>query len=377
MSLSYTPETDLDWEAEKICRWGAARAGVIVVAPFVGTMALMANEVYMITRLGDLRGVELEEGAVLGLLSSLGAAFVGQTLVTLIPFAPVQIPVGISVTYAVGKVADAWIKAGRPEDIAVFKEVYEQARQEGMDNIDEFTNMNCKSQPLGDENKRFNIDGNKLFRQVMTAADQTEKNLTDRVQRFGEKILKPLVQQGKNWLQVQSMEDLKNRQVIVPYTEIISILRRKTAGSDILITDLRYSADNRLMIAVSSEEYGAAEILLSVRSFIISKTHSAAEFMVEDFSVRDNSIAEFILDLVGSKLILSLADVLFEKIDLENERLITEYSKRIWKVDFTESIKASRLSEPKVMEKSLLDFIKIDAITPMPQGLKLSIKAAE
>ena len=52
---------DIEWEAEKICRWGAARAGVIVVAPLVGTMALMANEVYMIMRLGELRGVKLEE----------------------------------------------------------------------------------------------------------------------------------------------------------------------------------------------------------------------------------------------------------------------------------------------------------------------------
>ena len=44
---------DIEWEAEKICRWGAARAGVIVVAPLVGTMALMANEVYMIMRLAS------------------------------------------------------------------------------------------------------------------------------------------------------------------------------------------------------------------------------------------------------------------------------------------------------------------------------------
>ena len=84
---------DIEWEAEKICRWGAARAGVIVVAPLVGTMALMANEVYMIMRLGELRGVKLEESAVLGLLTSLGATFVGQTLVTLIPIAPIQVPV--------------------------------------------------------------------------------------------------------------------------------------------------------------------------------------------------------------------------------------------------------------------------------------------
>ena len=54
---------DVEREAEKICLWGAARAGVIVVAPLVGTMALMANEVYMIMRLGELRGVKLEESA--------------------------------------------------------------------------------------------------------------------------------------------------------------------------------------------------------------------------------------------------------------------------------------------------------------------------
>lgn len=46
---------DTDKEAEDICRWAAARAGVIVVAPVVGTMTLMANEVYMITRLAKLR----------------------------------------------------------------------------------------------------------------------------------------------------------------------------------------------------------------------------------------------------------------------------------------------------------------------------------
>lgn len=48
---------------------------MIVVAPLVGTMALMANEVYMIMRLGELRGVKLEESAVLGLLTSAGGDF--------------------------------------------------------------------------------------------------------------------------------------------------------------------------------------------------------------------------------------------------------------------------------------------------------------
>lgn len=170
---------DVELEAEKICRWAAARAGVIVVAPLVGTMALMANEVYMITRLANLRGIKLEEGAVLGLLGSLGGIFVGQTLVTLIPFAPLQIPVGISVTYAVGKVANAWLKAGRPEDIAAFKEVFDEARSEGMKRAKEFENLDCKDTPLGDESRRFDLDSQKTFDNVTRKADDAEATLVD------------------------------------------------------------------------------------------------------------------------------------------------------------------------------------------------------
>ena len=75
---------DIARESERIIRWGAARASVIVMTPFLGSLALMANEVYMITRLCDLRGVELETGAIAGLIGSLGASFVGQTVFTFI-----------------------------------------------------------------------------------------------------------------------------------------------------------------------------------------------------------------------------------------------------------------------------------------------------
>lgn len=170
---------NIEWEAEKICRWAAARAGVIVVAPVVGTMALMANEVYMITRLAELRGIKLSESAVLGLLGSLGATFVGQTLVTLIPFAPVQIPVGISVTYAVGKVANAWLKAGRPEDVAAFKEIFDEAKDEGLRRFQEFRDMDCKDKPLGDESKRFSLDSQEVFDNVRRKADAAEYKLSD------------------------------------------------------------------------------------------------------------------------------------------------------------------------------------------------------
>lgn len=179
---------DVDAEAERICRWGAARAGVIVVAPLVGTIALMANEVYMIMRLAELRGIKLDESAVLGLLGSLGGTFVGKTMVTLIPFAPLQLPVGISVTYAVGRVANAWLKAGKPEDIASFREIYEDARREGMENYKKFEDMECKDQPLGDENRIFDYDPQQLFDVLARKSDELEEKLSEKWKDLKEKL---------------------------------------------------------------------------------------------------------------------------------------------------------------------------------------------
>ena len=48
-------------EAESLCRWAAARAGVIVVAPLLGTMSLVANEIYLIIKLGKVYGEEISE----------------------------------------------------------------------------------------------------------------------------------------------------------------------------------------------------------------------------------------------------------------------------------------------------------------------------
>ena len=54
-----TPEADVevtfiddrDKEAEGLIHWAAARAGVIVAAPLLGTVSLIANEVYMISKI--------------------------------------------------------------------------------------------------------------------------------------------------------------------------------------------------------------------------------------------------------------------------------------------------------------------------------------
>ena len=142
-------------EADALCKWAAARAGVIVVAPLLGTMALIANQIYMIIQLGKVYEEEISESMAVSILGSLGTVFVGQTVATLIPFAPLQIPIAVGTTYGLGKVVTEWLRTGKPQDLSAFKTVYDNAVAEAKKNIDIFKNDPNKDKPLGDETKKF------------------------------------------------------------------------------------------------------------------------------------------------------------------------------------------------------------------------------
>ena len=153
-------EAEIDAEVESLCRWAAGRAGVIVVAPVLGQFALMANEIYLIKRIADVYGKKLTEAAGTAFVGALGGAFVGQSLVTLIPFPPLQIPIGMGVTYAVGKAANAWIKDDMPElkdGADKYRDVFEQAKQQAKSLLDVFKSNPDKEKPLGDEEKKFKV----------------------------------------------------------------------------------------------------------------------------------------------------------------------------------------------------------------------------
>jgi len=145
----------LDEEAESICRWGAARAGVIVVVPVAGVIALMANEVYMIIRIAGIYGVKINESAATAFIGAMGGAFVGQALALMIPFPPMQIPIAIGVTYAIGKTAQAWIRDGMPADMTKYKDTFESFKAEAKNIVNELSIHPFKSKPLGDEKRDF------------------------------------------------------------------------------------------------------------------------------------------------------------------------------------------------------------------------------
>lgn len=102
-----------------------------MAAPLLGTAALVANEVYMISKIGTVYGVELNQKAVLSFIGSLGATVVGSTLATLIPISFMQIPIGVSVTYGIGKAAQRWIKDGMPDDTKPYRAVLKKKRRKG------------------------------------------------------------------------------------------------------------------------------------------------------------------------------------------------------------------------------------------------------
>lgn len=368
---------DIEWEAEKICRWGAARAGVIVVAPVFGTMALMANEVYMIMRLGELRGVKLEEGAVLGLLTSLGATFIGQTLVTLIPIAPLQVPVGISVTYAVGKAANAWIKAGRPEDLAEFREIYETARKEGMKHSDDFEKMGCKDTPLGDESKRFELKEFKdalrsksgdLFTRLEKQADQAEAVLAAKLTAVGEK-LRPLQAKGQLWFSAQNWERLSRGQLVVPYSEIVTYVRQSLAGSDFTLLSLTYAEPDLLRLEVRHTVHGVLTLLLRVEVFNVDAGDAFTRLELVDFAVADNDFAQVLVELLGSKLILAIVDLLIDRVDIDADLVTSKYEQGRISVDFTAALQQSSFQQKKVLDRSLFDVLHLVGLAPQPEGI--------
>lgn len=374
-------DIDTEWEAEKICRWGAARSSVLVVTPLLGTMALIANEVYMISRLADLRGIKLSEGAALGLLASLGATFVGQSVFTLLPIPVIQIPLAISITYGVGRAANAWLKAGRPEDIAAFREVYEKARKEGAENADTFSNMDCKEEPLGDESRTFDLQALKkqvknmktedVFNNMKNKADKAENTLSQKIKGFNERIVNPLKNKSDRWIPAQNWQQLSRGELVIPYSEIKQYMTRSLAGSDFALLEAGFLAPDRLRMSLQHNTYGTLELKLSVLDFYVDQQEACAHIKVEGFDIFNNDFASLVVNTVGDKLIIAILDMAFDKVTIENKGVVTTYEDGVIGLDFAKTLHESQLGKTSFLKKSVLDVVHLTNLSVVGEGLKL------
>ena len=374
-------DIDTEWEAEKLCRWGAARASVLVVAPVFGTMALIANEVYMITRLADLRGVKISEGTALGLLGSLGATFIGQSVFTLLPIPAIQIPLAVSITYGVGKAANAWLKAGRPEDVASFREVFEKARKEGADNADTFSNMDCKDQPLGDESKKFDLNalkekmktvkGEEVFAGVKTTADKAESTIYQKIKDFNDRIVNPLKTKSDRWISAQNWQQLSRGELVIPYSEIKMYMTKALAGSDFALLDIGFLAPDYLRMNLQHNTYGTLELKLSVLDFYVDQNEANAHIKVEGFDIFNNDFASLVVNTVGDKLIVAIIDLIFDRVTIENKDVEITYENGVIGLDFTKTLQESKIGKTRFLKKSVLDVLHLTNLSVMEEGLKV------
>ncbi len=374
-------DIDTEWEAEKLCRWGAARASVLVVAPVFGTMALIANEVYMITRLADLRGIKVSEGTALGLLGSLGATFIGQSVFTLLPIPAIQIPLAVSITYGVGKAANAWLKAGRPEDVASFREVFEKARKEGAENADTFSNMDCKDEPLGDESKKFdlnalkekmkNVKGEDVFAGVKTTADKAESTISQKIRDFNERIVNPLKTKSDRWISAQNWQQLSRGELVIPYSEIKAYMTKALAGSDFALLDIGFLAPDYLRMNLQHNTYGTLELKLSVLDFYVDQNEADAHIKVEGFDIFNNDFAALVVNTVGDKLIVAIVDLIFDKVTIENKDVEVTYENGVIGLDFTKTLQESKIGKTRFLKKSVLDVLHLTNLSVMEEGLKV------
>ncbi|MCI1822610.1 MAG: hypothetical protein LKI76_01550 [Megasphaera sp.] len=147
--------SDDDLKVETLCRWAAARAGVIVVAPLLGTAALMANEVYLVSRIARVYGIKLSERAVIAFIGATCSRMAGNFLTTLIPISAIQIPIAVGITYSLGRVTQRWLKDGMPSDMGPYIAMMGDWKEKAKDQVDKLRDNPLQNIPLGDETVDF------------------------------------------------------------------------------------------------------------------------------------------------------------------------------------------------------------------------------
>ncbi|WP_432643492.1 hypothetical protein [Acidaminococcus sp.] len=375
-----TEPVDIAHESEQIIRWGAARASVIVMTPFLGSLALMANEVYMITRLCDLRGVELETGAIAGLVGSLGASFVGQTVFTMIPFPPLQVPMAVGITYAVGKAANAWLDAGQPDDLSQFKNLYEQARKEGMAKFREFTKDKRKDIPLGDERKKVVDKARPLFDKLKNRADEAAVKLGEVAENMGTYVedlnllVAPFKEAASRWINAQDWEQLRRGELVVPYTDLAKGLGEAMKDSDFQFHDCQYKGEHQLQVTVEHEKYGSLTADVEIEALALNNTASYARFRIHDFAIADNKLGELLVRMLGTRIIMSLVNAIFNMTVVNRDDLICTFNDKSLTVDFTEVMAKSKVAQLKVKGYNLFDLVKLTGLVPEADGLHVYSK---
>ena len=117
-------------EADSFINWAAGRAAAIAIIPLpVADIApLVANEMYMIYRIGSIYGYSVTKNIATMLAGVIGGSFAGKLLASFLPV--MKIPIAAGVTYGVGMAAKAFFASGMKLSESDLKTEFKKAEQE-------------------------------------------------------------------------------------------------------------------------------------------------------------------------------------------------------------------------------------------------------
>jgi uncharacterized protein (DUF697 family) len=123
-------ERQADEEADSYINWAAGRAAAIALVPLplADVAPLMANEAYMIYRLGAVYGYAVDKSILTMLAGVAGGSIAGKLAASFLPF--LKIPIAAGITYGVGKAAKAYFESGMTLDMDDLKEKFIEGEKE-------------------------------------------------------------------------------------------------------------------------------------------------------------------------------------------------------------------------------------------------------
>lgn len=214
---------DKDVKVETYCRWAAARAGAIVIAPLLGTVALMANEVYLVSRIARVYDVKLTERALIAFLGAMGSRVAGNLLTTLIPFSAIQVPVAVGITYSLGKVTQRWMKDGMPSDMTPYIKMMGEWKDKAREQVDKLRESPLKNIPLGDETIDFMKKWGNTAKDAFIDVKERGQKLYNNVVHKEETIVEEVVEE-------KAKEDAKDGETVT--TAQTTVVTEETPASE-------------------------------------------------------------------------------------------------------------------------------------------------
>lgn len=159
---TFVQATDVSHQVESICRWGAARAAGIAALPSFTYAGLLANDVYMVSRIAQVYGVCPAKEGVTSFLVGLGGSAAAALVCTLVPTVVLRVPVAAAITYGVGKLAAQWIEEGMPvcPNYESYRQRLVEIYEHNKETVVTLANTPLREKPLGNESADFLSDVN-------------------------------------------------------------------------------------------------------------------------------------------------------------------------------------------------------------------------